>query len=128
MTDKEIPYDKIDEILLMVENVIKTDGYCRAGYAIKEVMKWNNNVATKTQRMKIAAKSTVKGKYSFSQALDKDYVDFNIFPNYEYSRLKLDKKLARKNIKADKRNKYFAIINIVFAITNIIIAILLSAK
>jgi len=121
--DRDIPDEKIDEILLMVETTIKTEGYCRAGYAIMKVMDWNNKVATKTQRMKIAAKSTVKGKYNFSIALDKDYVDFNIYPNPEYLRLKLDMKLARKNIKADSRNKNYAIINIIFAIVNIVILV-----
>ena len=78
MTDKEIPYDKIDEILLMVENVIKTDGYCRAGFAIKEVMKCPNKNVLEHDKVKIASLMCKDGKYKYELAVNKSYFDLNI--------------------------------------------------
>ena len=120
--------EKIKAILEKVESVVKSDGYCRAGFAIKEVMEWTNNKATATQRFKIAAKATITGEYQFDKAHDKDYVDFNIFKNVEYERLNASLNLTNENLKSVKINRVGTIINIILGIINLAGLIITSTK
>lgn len=117
--------EEIDKTLEIVEETIKTEGYCRAGFAIDKALGVKRNISP-TAKMKIAAKSTITEKYKFSLAEDKKYIDFNIFPNPEYQRIQLDIKLTKSNLKAEKRNikvenrnMIATWLNVAFAIVNI---------
>ncbi len=76
MTQKEIEF-----ILKKVEETIKTEGYCRAGYAIKEVLKCDTKDVLGHQKVKIASLFCKDGKYKNELAEDKPYFDLNIKRN-----------------------------------------------
>lgn len=83
MTTLEKPIDnkKIKEILLKVDRTIETEGYCRAGYAIKEVIGCPNKDVLEHDKVKIASLACKDGKYKNELALNKSYFDLNIIPN-----------------------------------------------
>ncbi|KJD31021.1 hypothetical protein PW52_16870 [Tamlana sedimentorum] len=123
MKDNEqvlISEQDIKKILLKVEKVIESEGYCRSGFAIKEVMGLPNKKFTPTQRLKIAALATVTKKYKYDIAIDKDYVDFNIKPDAEYEMYITTLNLAKENLKSVKINRVSTIVNIVLGAINLI--------
>lgn len=73
----------IKEILLKVESTIEESGYCRAGYAIKEVLNIPNKDVLEHDKVKIASLICKDGKYISELALNKTYFDLNIKPNPE---------------------------------------------
>ena len=79
--ENSIENKTIKEILLKVKMTIETEGYCRAGYAIKEVMKCPNKDVLEHDKVKIASLACRDGKYKNELAVNKPYFDLNIIPN-----------------------------------------------